>query len=120
MTDVTVSRAANQPQAPAALPSAPLPFVAIAPCRLADTRAGFGFSGAWGPPGLAGGVSRDIPIIGQCTIPPSAQAVSANFTATNTLGPGFLAVWPQGRPGAFVERQEVRIRSLESRTGATR
>jgi hypothetical protein len=33
---------------------------------------------------------------GQCGIPASAQAVSFNFTVTNTSGPGFLLVFPQG------------------------
>ncbi len=78
-----------------ALPSAPLPFVAITPCRLADTR-GNGFSGAFGPPSLAAGPGRDFPITGQCGIPSGAQAVSANLTVTNTLGPGFISAYPQG------------------------
>src|SRR5262249_34399562 len=34
-------------------------FVAMTPCRLVDTRAGQGFTGAFGPPSLGGGRDRD-------------------------------------------------------------
>ena len=37
----------------------PLPFIPITPCRVADTR-GNGFSGAYGPPNMAGGASRAL------------------------------------------------------------
>src|SRR5262249_22023881 len=59
--------------------SPPLPFFALPPCRLADTR-GNGFGGSYGPPFMPGGVPRDFPISGQCGIPPAAQAVSFNLT----------------------------------------
>ena len=36
----------------ATVPTPPIAFVAITPCRLADTR-GNGFSGAFGPPSMA-------------------------------------------------------------------
>jgi hypothetical protein len=74
----------------------PLPFIPVTPCRIADTRVGFGFSGQYGPPFMAGGVSRDFMITGQCGIPAGAEAVSFNFTVTNTAGAGFLLVFPQG------------------------
>lgn len=73
-----------------------LPFFTITPCRLADTRAGAGFSGPFGPPSMPGSVIRSFPIAGQCGIPANARAVSFNFTVTSTLGPGFLVVYPQG------------------------
>jgi hypothetical protein len=44
----------------------PLPFVGLAPCRLLDTR-GNGFTGAYGPPALAAGVTRSFPLAGQVT-----------------------------------------------------
>lgn len=81
----------------AALPSTPLPFVAVTPCRLADTR-GNGFSGAFGPPALAAGTPRDFPVTGHCGIPAGAQAVSANLAVTNTFGPGFISAYPEGTP----------------------
>jgi len=77
-----------------ASPSA-LPFFAVTPCRVADTR-GYGFTGPYGSPFMAGGVPRNFTITGQCGIPAGAQAVSFNFTVTNTAGPGFLLVFPQG------------------------
>jgi endosialidase-like protein len=70
-------------------------FVGLTPCRLVDTR-GNGFGGAFGPPALDTGVPRDFPIQGQCGIPAKALAVSLNVTATNTQGPGFLLLYPQG------------------------
>ncbi|HMF10496.1 MAG TPA: hypothetical protein VKJ00_15260 [Thermoanaerobaculia bacterium] len=73
----------------------PLPFVGLAPCRLVDTR-GNGFTGAYGPPSLAAGVRRDFPLSGQCGIPSGAGAVSLNVTVTNTQGPGFIKIYPQG------------------------
>src|SRR6266436_858861 len=83
----------------AAVPTPPIAFVAIPPCRLADTRTGSGFSGAFGPPSMVGlATARVFPVAGHCGIPASAQAVSANFAVTNTSGAGFLAVWPDGSP----------------------
>jgi hypothetical protein len=78
-----------------AIPTGPLQFVGITPCRLLDTR-GNGFTGAWGPPLLSSGVPRNFPIAGQCGIPSTAQAVSANLGVTLTQGAGFLLIHPQG------------------------
>jgi trimeric autotransporter adhesin len=81
--------------AAAQVPTPPLPFVAIDPCRVVDTR-GNGFGGPFGPPSLVAGVPRDFPLVGQCGVPPEAQAVSLNVTATNTLGVGFFLLHPAG------------------------
>lgn len=80
--------------------SAPLPFVAITPCRLMDTR-NAGLPGAFGPPSLAADTTRDIPVPTHpiCAgIPSDAGAYSLNFTVTNTGSSpfGFLKAWPQG------------------------
>jgi hypothetical protein len=75
----------------------PLPFVAATPCRLVDTR-GNGFTGPYGPPSMAAGVARDFFLRGQCGIPSEALAVSLNITVTNTQGPGFITIYPQGTP----------------------
>jgi hypothetical protein len=73
-----------------------LSFVAVAPCRLADTRAAYGFTGQYGPPSMAATVARNFTITGQCGIPVGASAVSFNFTAAGTLARGYLTVYPQG------------------------
>ena len=73
----------------------PLPFIAITPCRIADTR-GNGFTGAYGPPALTQGSPRNFTLTGRCGIPASAAAVSLNVTVTNTQGPGFILIYPQG------------------------
>lgn len=77
-------------------PSSPLFFVALAPCRLADTRPGYGFSGAWGPPALISSTPRDFPIAGQCGVPTTAQAASFNFTVVGPAATGFLTAFPAG------------------------
>ena len=73
--------------------TAPMAFFAVTPCRLADTRLA---TGPFGGPPLAASTARDFAITGSCGIPSNAGAVSFNFTVANTLGPGFLLVFPQG------------------------
>ncbi len=81
-------------------PSVPSAFVAIAPCRLVDTRP---------LPDLVG--TRTIPIgpaetvtfqvrgaNGGCTIPATATAIATNTTAVNPTAPSFLTVFPQDAP----------------------
>jgi hypothetical protein len=82
----------------AALPTQPIALVAIAPCRLADTRGGPNFTGPFGPPSLVAVTPRVFPVAGNCGIPLSAQVVSANVTVTNTSGNGFISLWPEGAP----------------------
>jgi Chaperone of endosialidase len=91
-----------QPEAVEGVPSAPLPFVAIAPCRIADTR-GNGFTGQAGPPALSANVTRTFQIGGtvsgvptQCGIPLTAQAVSFQFTSLLPSADGNLIAWPGG------------------------
>ena len=74
-----------------------LVFVAMTPCRVVDTRAGFGFSGSFGPPSLAAGLPvRTIPIQASsaCPVPSVAQAYSFNVTV---VPPGpliYLTLYP--------------------------
>jgi len=86
-----------------ALPSSALPFVAIAPCRIVDTRGGAPFTGGK----YLAGESRDYQFsaaAAPCTgIPATAAAFSLNFTVTQTDGAGFLAAYPRnGRPVPLV------------------
>ena len=76
-----------------------LVFVAITPCRVVDTREGLGFSGAFGPPALSGGVSRTFPIQSSttCTIPASALAYSLNITVVPPGPVGYLTAYPTGQ-----------------------
>jgi hypothetical protein len=73
----------------------PLPFIALNPCRVADTR-GNGFTGGYGPPPLLANATRSFTIAGQCGIPSSAAAVSFNFAALNVSAAGDLRVFPAG------------------------
>lgn len=78
-----------------AVPTPPLALTGINPCRIVDTR-GNGFTGAYGPPALTQGSPRNFTLSGQCGISGAAQAVSLNITVTNTQGPGFILIYPQG------------------------
>ena len=86
-----------------------LPFVAVAPCRIADTRGINGFSGQAGTPVLSSFVNRDFQITGSpggvpappngCaagTIPNGAAAVSIQATVVQPTATGNLVAWPAG------------------------
>ena len=88
-------QAVVEPMAIEAVPTPPLPLIGINPCRIVDTR-GNGFTGAYGPPALTQGSPRNFTLTGQCGISGAAQAVSLNITVTNTQGPGFILIYPQG------------------------
>ncbi len=78
--------------------TSPLPFIGITPCRLVDTRQA-AFPAGFGPPALGAGVPRNFDLNSDplCPgIPANAQAYSLNVTVTNTLGAGFILVFPQG------------------------
>ncbi|MGB7758597.1 MAG: tail fiber domain-containing protein [Bryobacteraceae bacterium] len=73
-------------------------FVAITPCRLADSRSGSGFGGNFGPPSLAAGETRVYPVpSGSCSLPAAAVAYSFNIAvvpAGSTMR--WLTAWPDG------------------------
>ncbi len=72
-----------------------LRFIPVTPCRVADTRPGQGTIGAFGPPSMTGGSTRDFPIPSSpCGIPASAAAYSLNITVVPSGPLGFLTVWP--------------------------
>ena len=75
-----------------------LKFYPVTPCRIADTRTGAGFSGAYGPPSMAAQSTRTFNIpASTCGIPSTAAAYSLNFTVI-PLGPlGNLTTWPTGQ-----------------------
>jgi len=87
---------ATKSEAVADVNAAPVPFVAISPCRLADTRAENGYPDPYGPPSMSPSVTRDFPVAGHCGVPSDAVAVSFNFTMARTQGLGYLAAYPQG------------------------
>lgn len=88
-------------KAPVGLPdvlSSPVPFTPVTPCRVADTRLFEGKTGAFGPPVLAPGTVRTIPVPqSPCGIPAGAAAYSVNVTVV-PVGPlAFLTVYPTGQ-----------------------
>jgi hypothetical protein len=81
--------------------TSPLPFIAVAPCRIVDTR---GPAGPYGGPALAADTPRSFAVpAGPCPgIPTTASAFSLNVTAVTTFGAGFLILYPQGAPQPVV------------------
>ncbi|MDX1978849.1 MAG: glycosyl hydrolase family 28-related protein [Bryobacteraceae bacterium] len=79
----------------AAAISGPLTFVAVTPCRVADTR-NFTMPSGFGQPIMAAGAIRTFNIPGNaaCGIPASAQAYSLNFTVVPSEPLGYLSTWP--------------------------
>jgi len=77
--------------------SEPLPFIGIAPCRLADTRRSDLPTG-YGVPQMAAGSPRPFIVTGRphCLIPSTAQAVSLNVTVIRPTATGYLSVYPTG------------------------
>jgi trimeric autotransporter adhesin len=91
---------ALRPEATTAqLPTSPLVFVGMTPCRIVDTRAGQGFSGAFGPPSLNANASRTFPIQSStaCSIPSTALAYSMNVTVVPPGLLGFITAYPTGQ-----------------------
>ena len=81
-------------------PPGPMTFIAMTPCRVMDTRAGQGFTGAFGPPSLQVYGTRQVPVPSSttCIIPSNAGAYSLNITAVPPGPLSFLSVWPAGQP----------------------
>ena len=69
-----------------------LPLVAIAPCRLLDTRAA-------GLPALSAGAAQEIAVVGRCGIPMQAQGVSLRLAVDEGTGSGVLTVGAAGEAG---------------------
>lgn len=81
---------------PEALPSGPLSFVAITPCRVVDTRGGAPITGG----AFAAGETRTYDLDSApapCNnIPAGAKAYSLNFTVVSPTAPGYLSAYPAG------------------------
>lgn len=76
-------------------------FVAVPPCRVADTRDNS--LSHLGTPSLKAGVSRDFPILeSSCGIPATAVAYSLNITVVPQGPLGYITVWPAGQKQPFV------------------
>jgi len=78
----------------------PLVFVAMPPCRIVDTRAGQGFTGAFGPPSLVAGAIRTFPILSNttCPIPAIAQAYSFEISVVPPGPLAYITAFPTGEP----------------------
>jgi hypothetical protein len=87
-------------------PPATAVFVAVTPCRLVDTRAAQGFSGAFGAPSMVANTARTFPVPSSSCGVPAAAAYSLNFTVVPPAGAtvGFVTAWPddQTQPNTAV------------------
>lgn len=83
--------------------STSLPFYSVTPCRVADTRAGEGLTGSFGPPVLTGGTTRSMPLpSGRCSLPSSVKAYSLNITVVPREPLSYLTVYPTGQSRPLV------------------
>src|SRR5215813_8564691 len=99
----------------AATPVGSLVFVAMTPCRIADTRDAT-YPAGFGTPSLIGNATRTFAIqspSSRCPVPPIASAYSFNITVVppGTTFPGnvnpsgalgYLTIWPTGVPQPVV------------------
>jgi hypothetical protein len=77
--------------------SGPLSLVGVTPCRVVDTRFGSGFFGSFGPPAIAGGTVRTVPVPQSgCGIPSTAVAYSLNVTVVPIGTLAYLTLYPAG------------------------
>ncbi len=76
---------------PTGVPSA-LHFFTLTPCRVYDTRNASGPDA--GAPSLSGGETRTIPLVGRCSVPATAKALSLNVTVAGPGMPGHLTLYP--------------------------
>ncbi len=99
--------------------SPPLTFVPVPPCRVVDTRVGVG---AFGPPILAAGQTREFDIpSGPCSgIPSSAVAYSLNVTVVPTNALSYLTIWAAGgaQPVVSTLNSDGRIKANAAVVGA--
>src|SRR3954454_21163575 len=85
------------PSAGAVAPSSPSSMVSIAQCRLLDTRPGGDHIGARGT--FGSGETGTVAVTGthgNCTIPTTVIAISANVTIVNPAASSFLSISPAG------------------------
>ncbi len=81
--------------------SSALVFVAMTPCRIADTRASQNFPAGFGTPSLVGSATgRTFPIQSNttCPVPSVAQAYSFNLTVVAPTPYGFITAYPTPGP----------------------
>ncbi len=83
----SASLATRQPTAAAAPPDSA--YVPVGPLRLADTRAGGGYT-------RIGSSSIRVPVTGRPGVPAGLVAVVVDLTVTRVVGPGFVAAAPTG------------------------
>ena len=68
-------------------------FFTVTPCRVADTRDP---NGPYGGPALAANADRTFVVATKCGVPLGADAVSFNFTVTQSTALGDLRILPAG------------------------
>ncbi len=84
-------------------------FVPLTPCRVLETRTPYTLpwhTGSFGPPALAGGGTRTLPLPGVCGIPAGAKAYVLNVTLIPRGSLSFATLWEAGesRPEAWSAR----------------
>jgi hypothetical protein len=95
-----------------------LQFIAVTPCRIADTR---NATGAFGGPELAAAATRTFNVPqSSCGIPSTAVAYSLNVTVVPIKSLGYLTIWPSGQaqPVASTLNSDGRVKANATITPA--
>jgi hypothetical protein len=90
----------------------PYRFVPLVPCRLVDTRAEGGKSGAFGPPFLPSRAVRVVPVLqGGCDVAATATAYSLNITVVPRKPLAYMVVFPAG----YAQPSSSTLNSMDGR-----
>jgi len=94
-----------------AAPVASAAYVAVGPCRLADTRLGFPHLDAQ---------TLQIATRGACGIPANATSVALTLTVVYPQAPGFLTAWPADRARPVVSNVNFAAGQIRANGSITR
>lgn len=96
-----------------AAPSAATAYVPIQPCRLADTRAGTGFT-------RIDASTVQISSRNVCGLPSSATSLALTLTVVNPPAAGYLTAWPTGQSRPVVSNINFAAHQIRANGSITR
>lgn len=97
----------------AAATASPAAYVAVTPCRLADTRTAAGFTRV---------DAQTIEVVARnvCGIPATATSLALTLTIDSPVSAGFLTAWPSGQTRPTVSNLNFNARQVRANGSITR
>jgi hypothetical protein len=100
--------------APAAAgPASPAAYVAVTPCRLADTRSTAGFT-------RVDAQTIEVTARNVCAVPAAATSLALTLTIDSPVSAGFLTAWPSGQSRPTVSNLNFDARQVRANGSITR